>query len=76
MGSTIQHNQSASLSRTYISSVKTAFAIGLASTVPRWLTPASTALDLLQRPPEHGCRRHHTRPEPENGRVSSIVAPR
>lgn len=34
------------------------------------------ALDLQQRPPEHGHRRYHTRPETEDGRVNSTDAPR
>jgi transposase InsO family protein len=34
------------------------------------------AMDLQQRPPQHGHRRHHTRHETENGRVSSTDAPR
>ena len=33
-------------------------------------------LDLQQRPPEYGYRRHHPRTETENGRVSSTNAPR
>jgi hypothetical protein len=33
------------------------------------------AMDLQQRPPEYGYRRHHTRTETENGRVSSTNAP-
>ena len=33
------------------------------------------AMDLQQRPLEHGHRRHHTRTETENGRVSSATAP-
>jgi hypothetical protein len=32
------------------------------------------ALDLQQRPSEYGYRRHHTRPETENGRVNSTNA--
>ena len=34
------------------------------------------AMDLQQRPPQHGHRRHHTRTETENGCVSSTNAPR
>jgi len=34
------------------------------------------AMDIQQRPPEHGHLRHHTRTETENGRVSSMKAPR
>ena len=34
------------------------------------------ALDLQQRPPEHGHRRHHTRTEIEIGRVKSTTEPR
>jgi len=34
------------------------------------------AMDLQQRPPQHGHRRHHTRHETENGRVNSTDAPR
>ena len=34
------------------------------------------AIDLQQLSPEYGNRRHYTRHETENGRVSSTVAPR
>ena len=33
-------------------------------------------LELQQPTPQHGHRRHYTRPETENGRVSSTNAPR
>jgi len=33
-------------------------------------------MDLQQRPPQHGHRRHHTRYKTENGRVNSTDAPR
>jgi hypothetical protein len=32
-------------------------------------------MDLQQRPTQHGHRRHYTRHETENGRVSSTDAP-
>jgi hypothetical protein len=34
------------------------------------------AMDLQQRPPQHGHRRHHTRHEIEYGCVNSADAPR
>ena len=34
------------------------------------------AMDLQQRPPKHGHRWLHTRPETENGRMNSTTAPR
>jgi hypothetical protein len=33
-------------------------------------------MDLQQRPAQHGHRRHNTRHETENGRMSSTTAPR
>jgi len=48
--------------------------LNYARSVAVWLDAAAREGGLQQRPPEHGHRRHHTRTETENGRVSSTKA--